>query len=189
MLFEKISLEADEKVLLMVRKHWFVIIAELAAVGIAALAPFVLLLFFGWYGNSLEAATGTAIDLPGTLITFGLAAWLLLCTFSGFTIWTHYYLDLWIITDRRIISVDQVNFFSRNVAMFRLERLQDIEFKIQGLLATFLNFGTISAQTAGHHEHNFRATGMPDPRGLQALIQQAMDTRLTKLRLAPEDTE
>jgi hypothetical protein len=29
MLFEKIQMEPDEKVLVMVRKHWFVIMAEL----------------------------------------------------------------------------------------------------------------------------------------------------------------
>jgi hypothetical protein len=108
---------------------------------------------------------------------------------AAFSTWTHYYLDLWIITDRRIIVVDQIHFFNRNVSMFRLERLQDIEFKINGVIPTLLNFGTVQAQTAGAHESNFKTTGLPDPRGLQALIQKAMDDRLKELYLHPNHTD
>jgi len=103
-------------------------------------------------------------------------------------IWTHYFLDLWIVTDRRIISVEQIHFFNRNVAIFRLERLQDIEFKIKGLIQTFFNFGTISAQTAGHMEANFTSCGMPNPDQLQATIQKAMDARLAELNNRPNLT-
>ena len=95
--------------------------------------------------------------------------------------WTHYYLDLWIITDRRIIVVDQVHFFNRKVSSFRLERLQDIKVSINGIIPTFLNFGTILAQTASDAESNFMSNGLPDPRGLQSTIQKATDARLQTL--------
>ena len=184
MLLDKIQLEPGEEVLATARKHWFVIVAELLVVAIAAIIP--LLLSAGLV-SMLDIITNSTVEiaLNGRLISFGVAAWLLLALMSGFTIWTHYYLDLWLITDRRIISVDQIHFFNRNVSIFRLERLQDIQYHINGLLPTFLNFGTISAQTAGHHDHNFRATSMPDPRGLQATIQSAMDKRLSKLHIDP----
>ena len=99
----------------------------------------------------------------------------------GFTVWTHYYLDLWVISDRRIIVIDQRGFFNRKVSSFRLERMQDIKVTITGIIATLLNFGTIRAQTAGANESNFASGGMPDPRGVQALIQGAMDERLKVL--------
>lgn len=184
MLFDKIQLDKDEQVLVTVRKHWFVIVTELIAVAAVALAPLLLL---GMFSASAKMITGPdrTLLVDGSVMTFAIAAWLLLSVLSGFTIWTHYYLDLWLVTDRRIISVDQIHFFNRSVAIFRLERLQDIEYRISGLLPTFLNFGSISAQTAGHHEHNFKATGMPDPRGLQATIQAAMDKRLHKLHIEP----
>jgi hypothetical protein len=92
-----------------------------------------------------------------------------------------------VVTDRRIILVDQVHFFSRNVSVFRLERMQDIEFKITGIIPTLLNFGTLKAQTAGAHENNFNSTGLPDPRGLQATIQKAMDRRIEKLHAMPDE--
>ena len=86
------------------------------------------------------ASTGITLPFNGPVIIFGLSVWILFSIMTGFAIWTHYYLDLWIVTDRRIISVDQIHFFNRNVAIFRLERLQDIEYKIKGILPTFLNF-------------------------------------------------
>jgi len=170
----------------MVRKHWFVITAELFGIAILLLLPFVLLLS----SSVLQSALATlAIDLTGysALIVFGTAAWILLSLLSGFAIWTHYYLDLWIVTDRRIILVDQIRFFSRNVSVFRLERMQDIEYKIKGIIPTLLNFGTLKAQTAGAHESNFNSTGLPDPRGLQATIQSAMDHRMAALHIQPDE--
>lgn len=184
MLFEKITLEADEEVLKIVRRHWFIIVSELFGVVLTLIAPLVLLsVVFAMPSVSQllpfhpEHALGAA--------SFFIGVWILLSLMTGFMIWTHYYLDLWIITDRRIIAVEQISFFNRSVAIFRLERLQDIEFSIKGLLPTFLNFGVLSAQTAGHNEHNFKSPGMPDPRGLQSTIQQAMDNRLKKLHVEP----
>ncbi len=184
MLLEKVELEPGEEVLKVVRKHWFVIVTELFGIFLMLLIPFFILFLFAVFPDRLLTFELTIAHYT-TLMVFGVAAWSVLTLMAGFTIWTHYYLDLWIITDRRIILVDQVHFFNRNVSMFRLERLQDIEFYVKGLIPTLLNFGTIKAQTAGAHESNFKSTGMPDPRGLQAIIQKAMDKRLTTLTRNP----
>lgn len=185
MLFEKLQLEPDEKILKVVRKHWLVIVSELIGILLTAFIPLVL---FGVFqsGTSALNVSLPEIEHSGSIMAFATAVWLLFSTIAGFTIWTHYYLDLWIITDRRIIAVDQINFFNRNVAIFRLERLQDIEFSIKGLVQTFFNFGTLSAQTAGHNEANFRSTSLPHPDELQNLIQKAMDARLSALNHKPD---
>ena len=184
MLLDKLDLEPEEDVLTVVRKHWFILATQLISIGAIALLPMLLLTIV----LQVPRAAGVemfSLDGYTPLITFGLATWLLFCTFSGFVIWTHYYLDLWVITDRRIIAVEQIHFFNRTVAIFRLERLQDIEFSIKGLIQTFFNFGSISAQTAGHMEANFTSQGMPNPDALQATIQKAMDARLAELNNRP----
>ncbi len=187
MLLENLDLEPGEDILTVVRKHWFILASELLGVGAGALFPIIALnAFFG-----ISGAYGILTIDPSAYtpeITFLTTLWLLFSVFSGFVIWTHYFLDLWIVTDRRIISVEQVHFFNRNVAIFRLERLQDIEFKIKGLIQTFFNYGTISAQTAGHMEANFTSSGMPNPDQLQATIQKAMDARLSELNNRPNLT-
>lgn len=176
LLYEKIQLEDGERVLDTVRKHWFIIIIELLAIGVIGLLPIALLTS----SALLPELPFIQVLLAGQagVITYGIAAWVLLTLLMGFSIWTNYYLDLWVITDRRVIVIDQRAFFNRKVSSFRLERLQDIKVTIKGLIPTLLNFGTIRAQTAGANESNFQSGGMPDPRGVQSTIQSAMDARL-----------
>lgn len=177
MLFERVQLEPDEIVLKTVRKHWFMIVTELVGVFVLFLIPFFILFIIALFPVHIENIN---INLGHytALITFAISAWSILVLMSGFMIWTHYYLDLWIITDRRIILIDQVHFFNRKVSIFRLERLQDISFSINGIIPTFLNFGTLKAQTAGTVGGHFKSSGLPDPRNLQAIIQKAMDNRI-----------
>ena len=186
MLFEKIRLEEEEQVLKVVRRHWFIIVAELFGVFVVALLPLFILVGYMLLPENLQLVD-FSFDAYMPHLLLGVSLWLVLTIMSGFMIWTHYFLDLWVITDHRIIAIEQIHFFNRNVSIFRLERLQDIEYNINGILATLLNFGVISAQTAGHTEHNFRSPGMPDPRGLQAAIQQAMDARLRALHITADE--
>lgn len=179
MLYEKIEMEADERVLDTVRKHWFVITLQLVFVFLLACMPLVFLVGYAFAPHLPALDALFAGEAP--LVTFSVCAWLVCMTMMGFTVWTHYYLDLWVITDRRIIVIDQQAFFNRKVSSFRLERLQDIKITIKGIIPTLLNFGTIRAQTAGANESNFASTSMPDPRGVQATIQGAMDARLRTL--------
>ncbi len=181
MLFDKIRLEENEKVLKVVRRHWFIITIELLAVAILAILPTLIVLAFHLMSNNSSPEEGSRfVDISShmPLIWFGLVTWWLLCAMIAGAAWTHYYLDIWAVTDRRIVSIDQVHFFNRKVNSFRLERLQDIKVQINGIIPTLLNFGTIRAQTAGAIENNFKARGLPDPRNLQAIIQQATDNRL-----------
>lgn len=186
MLFEKIKLEPGEAVLATVRKHWFVITAELFGTFVMILLPFLVLTVLALFPD-VFSVIGVNLLQYANVVAFFVCVWLLLSLLGGFAIWTHYYLDLWVVTDRRIILVDQVRFFSRNVSVFRLERMQDIEYKVSGIIPTLLNFGTLKAQTAGAHESNFNSTGLPNPRGLQAIIQQAMDARMQALHGTPDE--
>lgn len=179
MLYEKIELEEGEVVLDTVRKHWFIITIELFGFVVTLLAPLVLLFGTTLLPSTLDITTLISDNSP--LITFSICIWLLFNFMLAFTVWTHYYLDLWVITDRRIIIIDQIHFFNRKVSSFRLERLQDIKVEIKGIIPTLLNFGTIRAQTASPTESDFAATGMPDPRHIQATIQRATDARLKAL--------
>lgn len=178
-LYEKIELEADEKVIVTVRKHWFLITIELLTIILFGLVP--VFVFITILALPPQVMIMNFFETQTPLLIFGIAAWMLLSTMAAAASWTSYYLDLWIITDRRIIVVDQLNFFNRKVSNFRLERLQDIKVTIKGLIPTLLNYGTIQAQTASASENNFSSPGLPDPRELQSIIQNAMDARLSSI--------
>src|SRR3990167_3395221 len=117
MLFEKIELEEDENVILTVRKHWFVITAELITALMFAFLPFLILIFL----SALPEFVPLNIDFGtySSLIVYASAAWILL---------------------------------------------------------------TLLSQTASAAESNFMTVGLPDPRGIQSVIQKATDERLRSLQ-------
>lgn len=167
---EKIQLEPDEHVLLQVRKHWFVLFVQIVSMVLGALIP--LILYVVYVMSPLSEKIPITLNL-GMLITF-YAGWLLIVWMALFNIWNNYYLDVWTITNKRLIAVDQKGFFSRTTASFRLDRLQDTSIAVKGIIATLLDFGTLEMQTAGE-ERNFKATGLPHPGDLKALILNAAD--------------
>lgn len=187
MLFEKIHLEESENLVALVRKHWFVITIELLGVVLLALMPLILLMVTAYTPALTAALPATFFQAP--VVVFSYSLWLVFSSIVAMITWTHYYLDLWIITDRRIIVVEQLSLWHRTVGNFRLERLQDIQVSVSGIIPTLLNFGTVHAQTASAAESNFSTTSLPDPRGLQSTIQQAMDSRLQALRHTAPPTQ
>jgi hypothetical protein len=106
------------------------------------------------------------------------AAWLLVVWMVAFSLWTNYYLDIWAITSKRLVVVDQKRLFHRQTSSFRLERLQDMSVSFHGIIGTFLDFGTLEADTASG-EDKFRATGLSHPRELKALVIGAADQTMS----------
>lgn len=181
MLFERIKLEADEVILRIVRKHWWIIATRVFFAVVSGLLPLValpivLVLLPGVFDWQAALTTYTRE------LTFFYLLWLLFNWMAIANFWTDHYLDLWAITNRRIVSIDQRGFFSRFLSSFRLERLQDMNINVSGIIPTLLNFGTIEAQTAGGSNEEFKTDNMPDPRGLKALIIRAADERQQALQ-------
>lgn len=181
MLLEKIHLESDEKILTQVRRHWFILMSQMAMLVLAALMPLPLLWLASTLSNQyLNATFDLSVYTPEITFVYGL--WLLFLWIGMFTIWTNYYLDILTVTDRRAILINQKGLFRRNVTSFRLERLQDMNIEINGLLATLFDYGDVQVETAGHAEEEFKTTGLPKPRELKGLILQAADERMTTAR-------
>jgi len=142
-----LKLNADEKVILEVRKHWFVILSDAFMMLIAAVLPLVL--FF----VSIKFFPRLQKDNIGNdliyLFSFFYSIWLLGVWVAFFVRWTDYYLDVWYITSTRIIAINQKGMFRREVIDLRYEKIQDTTVEVVGIICTLLNFGTIHVQTAG----------------------------------------
>lgn len=179
---EKIQLEPDETVIIQVRKHWFILSIQLISIAFVAFVPFVLYIFVMQTTLYAHLPLTTAMNVPTLIALY--SAWLLIMWMSAFNIWNNYYLDVWTITNKRLIAVDQKGFFSRTTASFRLDRLQDTTISVKGIIATLLDFGTLEMQTAGE-ERNFKAYGLPHPGDLKAAILSAADTLTTQ---SPQNT-
>lgn len=167
MIFEKIQLEDNEHVVRIVRKHWILLLKDLFGVSLILFTPLFFILFFNFVKNFITLPN---ISDYYPIFTFLSALWILICWMMLAYGWTNYYLDLWVITNRRIILIDQRGFFSRLTSSFRLERLQDINVEVNGMIATFLDYGTIEAQTAGSSHETFLSHYMPRPQEIKAQI-------------------
>lgn len=141
-----------EKVVLLLRRHPFVILTRLSFFLILAFAPAVAAGFF-----PSNAGLGAV-----NIFFFISSLWYLILWLWAFYALTMYTLDVWIVTNQRIIDSTQHGFFNRTVSELHLNRIQDISVQTQGIIQTFLKFGNLQIQTAGTEER-FKFFQIPNP--------------------------
>ena len=141
-----LQLNLEEKILLVIRKHWFVMARTAIMFVIFLLLPPLVLTLMPYLAEYL------GIELAEPLINFFLALYIMVLFVFLFLMWMDYYLDMWIITTERIIDVEQKGLFNRHIAEVPLQHVQDVTIEVKGIIETFLKFGTIRIQTAGERE-------------------------------------
>ncbi len=62
-----------------------------------------------------------------------------------------YYLDIWIVTNDRIIDIEQYNIFSRTIAELDLFRIQDVTSEVHGFIPSVLHYGDVEIKTASQN--------------------------------------
>jgi len=176
MIYEKIQLETDEVIVQIIHRHWFFMFKQCVVIVFFIFFPLIILI-----SASVLLPSFMILIAPYTAaIVFLYSFWLLLNWMILATIWTNQYLDIWCVTNRRLIKIDQLSLFNRQVGSFRLERLQDINVEIRGIIATFLDFGTIHAQTASADIEEFKASYLPQPQVIKSNILKAADGLMNK---------
>ncbi len=172
------NISKDETILLRRRKHWFILSGEILGTVVLAIAPFILYPFVAGY-DLLIGSRSVTILLSNSWITFLGSAWLLIFWMRGMGIWTDYFLDLWIITDKRIVDIEQKGFFHRKISVLLIEKIQDVTIETSGFIPTLLNFGDIHVQTAGE-ELEFVMHGISNPKHVREIITKAQDSQSKK---------
>lgn len=178
-----ITLDNDEHIVLEVRKHWFVLFAESMPLIFFALLPALIAIAYRVLGFSEIFVVDKH---PQELVTLLAAVWLLFLWIAFFMMWTDYYLDILILTNKRIIEIEQKALFSREISTFRLDRIQDVTVEVSGIIATFLNFGDIHIQTAGEVPE-ITVRGIPHPHNMREIVSQAQDKAIERSRIVKVD--
>src|SRR3989344_7995521 len=166
-----------ERTALIVRKHWFILLSRVLVFVIVFFIPFILYdLFTGrsYFSVILGFPQVENVTFAPEVVTLLTAVWALIILIKIFGTLTNYYLDVWIITDKRVVAIDQIRFFNRQMAICRLERIQDIIVNVNGFLPTVLNFGDIQIETAGEEE-DFIIKGIPRPQHMKDVIMRQHD--------------
>ena len=161
-------LEADEHIIYEVRKHWIVFIGYALSLLFAALVPFFLVFLLG-----VVSPDFLDVNIPGNaaaLFLFVYCIWFLFLWVSFFLNWTKYYLDVWYVTEKRIIAVDQRRIFDRGISNLRFDKIQDVTIDVRGIVPTFLNYGSVKVQTAGEDNYEFSMNTVKDPEKVRRII-------------------
>ncbi len=141
-----ITLHPNEKIILEQRAFWLPIAMQGALLFLAAIAPFFMILFLDEFLPQPFRELITAYKIPAL---FFASAWALIMWIVFFVRWTDYYLDVLLLTNKRVVDIEQIGFFSRDTLEVRLENIQDIRVEVAGFLASVMNFGNLHVQTAG----------------------------------------
>jgi hypothetical protein len=158
-------LNPGEKIILEVRQHWYKIAVQAVITLILLLIP--LIVFTLMLSNDQIATRGGLV-----LWSFLLTAWYLGVWTSFFVIWSDYYLDMWVVTNQRLINFEYKGLFSREVAECAIENIQDVSFNIDGVIQTLLHIGNISVQTAAE-KRQFTLEHVGNPEEVKNLICEA----------------
>lgn len=165
----------QERVVAIIRHHWWVLFREVFVLAILFILPFFLLPLVFMFAVQGGTAPST---LPGGVVLFFSAAWALIMWNLIFARWTDFYYDIWIITNWRIIDIDQQGFFKRNVAtLLTLDHIEDVETKIDGVIGNLLNFGHVQVQTAAA-EREFNIDDVGNPTGVEQTIRAAQEEKI-----------
>jgi hypothetical protein len=161
------ELEPGEHEVIEARKHWFIFLAELLPFAIMAILPFALpkvltmvpaLAPYGEYFN-YQTVVPRAV----------LGVWLLIAWTLAWSTFTRYYLNAWILTNKRIVAIKQRGWFSRSVSSLFLSRIQDVTTDVHGVLYSLLNVGDITVQSAGAVDE-FHMRGIPRAEQMRNII-------------------
>ncbi len=162
----------DEQVLLIVRPHWLMLLPAIILTVLLSLLPPIVFAV-------MDVSDITISDL-GTAAAAALVSAYYLTLVTYFYIrWVDYYLDVGIVTDSRIVDIDQLGLFRRNVDELDCKMVQDVAVTRHGIFQTLFNFGTLEIQTAGERR-NFEFKGIPKPEEVQHLIAKAQGAQEEK---------
>lgn len=175
------TLEPEEQIMASVRKHPLIIIGKLIPFLVLAFIPNLIPALLNAIAANTSAGplAGVTAMLSGDnpWVHFIVGIYLLFVWMGAFSVFTDYYLDQWIITTHRIIRIEQIGFWDREVSSLHMNRVQDVMTDVRGLFAELFGYGTISVETAGDDAARFRMNGIRNARALRDLIMKEVTER------------
>lgn len=129
-----------ENLILTIRRHYITLIFTTLYI----LAGAIILILLFSFKTDISAMLSEKI--------FYLIVSIFVIIFSSviFMIFINTELDILFVTNKKIIYHEQISFLSRQVVEFDHKNIQEIRFKISGLLPNIFGYGELSILTAGN---------------------------------------
>lgn len=129
--------ERKEKIILLLRRHWITNLPWMGLTLLLLIAP-TLLRFVPLFDF-----------LPPRFRFVSVIIWYLLVlglTFENFLTW---FFNVNIVTDERVVDIDFYSLIYKEISHCKIDRIQDVTYKMGGVVQTFFNYGDVMVQTAG----------------------------------------
>ncbi|HRY30904.1 MAG TPA: PH domain-containing protein, partial [Candidatus Paceibacterota bacterium] len=153
-----IVLDKNEHLVLQIRQHWFIFFSQLIVLLFLALLPLIVIEIIKLLPVEIISSGRSIL----ALVIFFYSAWLFILWMVGFVIWTDYYLDIWFVTNTKVINIEQKGLFRREISVLHLDKIQDVTSDVRGMLKTLIDYGNISVHTAGQ-KLDFVIRNVPQP--------------------------
>lgn len=140
---ELVKLKSYEKIEKVLRRHWFTFVPVILLFIALGLAPgFVYYIFIN---------TNDVLDVVvyKEIAVLFVSVYYLFLYSLFFALFIDFHLDMWIISNDRLIDVNQKGLFSRMVTEVDLYLIQEITSEQHGLFGHIFNYGDVYIQTAG----------------------------------------
>ena len=164
--------EAGEEVLFFLRAHPITTLTWVIITIFLLIVPFVLKAF-------LDYADIILIIDSQTVLLSVVSYFLVILGFS-FQQFLHWYFNIYILTNKRLVDIDFFGLFYRRVSQTTLDNVQDLTFSKGGVFQNFFDYGDLHIQTAGTAP-NFEFCAIPDPEGNQKRILELVEKRRRNL--------
>lgn len=153
----------DEKIVIVAREHWFRLASKVFLILILSLLPviFKLLLVDSDYLDTSKTA--------GAIVSTISAVYYLALLVALFVVFVLYYLNLYVVSENRIVDIDQTGILFHEVSELNIETIEDVSSQTKGVLGNLLNYGTVYIQTAGAQE-KFEFENVPHPEIISKII-------------------
>lgn len=167
----------NEKIVLLLRRHWHAIVRYFLVFLLEIILPIIVfIVFINFTDFTWEQGSPISVLIVLSASSYYLFIWLFF-----FHHWIDYYLDVWVVSDQRIINIEQKGLFSRTISELNIEKIQDVTSEVKGTLATLFKFGDVHVQTAAE-EKRFIFSEIPNPRDVARTITELHREAERKIR-------
>ena len=155
----------DEDVILILRRHWFVAVIYFLPAFFFLLIIIVFQVMFSGVNliNNFPLGKSGFYLVQSILLMFW---WLTVAI-----IWVNYYLDVWIVTTKRVINIEQIALFRREISELEHGKIQDVTTEVVGFIPTMLHYGDVHIQTAAT-KNRFVFKEVPNPTFVRDVIMK-----------------
>lgn len=157
---------SDETVALVTKQHIWLLMPIMLVWLIIIVVVGVALLGFG-------ASKITSIVIIATIVIGALYSFYFWFMWNGCD---------YIVTNQRVIKIDQTSLFGRVISEAEIHRIQEISTEIKGPVRTMLNFGTVNIKTASDNSQ-LSLEDVTDPYDVQQAIVQIQKQALEPTRV------